>query len=402
VFFQSDQRNVLDAFAATAGRLKASSGLLYIGRTKRAESSFPEGNSENLAREAGMKKICGICLALAMIVTFTTRTGAQENATAPKGATTERQRPLVLSGSIPMDGVKERFDHFASGQGQVFVSALGNNTVEVISIFGGTVEHTITGVPNPQGVAFSPEARKLFVASAKGKLYIYDGDSFNLITTIDFQGGADNLRYDAASKRVYVGCGDDEKTGAIASVDAMTNQRLDEEYKLGGEPESFQLEKAGPNIYVNIPDLKQIAVINRDTKAITRWPLTGLGLNFPMALDEGDHRLFVGVREPARLAVFDTTSGHMIAALPSAEDTDDLYYDAEHKRVYVPGGEGLIYVFQMNDPDHYRLLTKVPTALGGRTAGYFGRQGKGINRFFLAVPASGGQSAEVRIYTVQD
>ena len=92
----------------------------------------------------------------------------------------------------------------------------------------------------------------------------------------------------------------------------------------------------------------------------------------------------------------------MIAALPSAEDTDDLYFDAEHKRVYVPGGEGLIYVFQRNDPDHYRLLAKVSTALGGRTAGYFGRQGKGINRFFLAVPARGGQSAELRIYTVQD
>jgi hypothetical protein len=349
-----------------------------------------------------MKKVFGICLVFTMIVAIASLARAQKNSSAPKAAATERQRPLVLSGAIPVDGVKGRFDHFASGQGQVFVSALGNNTVEVISIFGGTVEHTITGVPNPQGVAYSPEAHKLFVASAKGKLYIYDGDSFNLITTIDFQGGADNLRYDAATKRVYVGCGDDEKSGAIATVDAMTNQRLDEEYKLGGEPESFQLEKSGPNIYVNIPDLKQIAVINRDTKAITRWPLTGLGLNFPMALDEADHRLFVGVREPARLAVFDTSSGHLIAALPSAEDTDDLYFDAEHKRVYVPGGEGLIYVFQMTDPDHYRLLTKLPTALGGRTAGYFGRQGKGFHRFFLAVPARGGQSAEVRIYTVQD
>jgi len=89
-------------------------------------------------------------------------------------------------------------------------------------------------------------------------------------------------------------------------------------------------------------------------------------------------------------------------ALPSAEDTDDLYYDSEHKRVYVPGGESVIDVFQMNDPDHYRLLAKIPTALGRRTAGYFGRQGKGMQRFFLAVPARDGQPAELRIYTVQD
>jgi WD40 repeat protein len=327
------------------------------------------------------------------------KTGSTET---QKSTTGGNKRPLVLSGSVPLEGVKGRFDHFAFGEGRVFVSALGNNSVEVINIFGGIVEHSITGVPNPQGVAFSPETHKLFVASAKGKVYIYDAGSFDLISTVDFEGGADNLRYDAANKRVYVGCGDDEKNSAIATIDATTNQRLDEEYKLGGEPESFQLEASGPNIYVNIPDLKQIAVINRNTKEITRWPLTGLRLNFPMALDEADHRLFVGIREPARLAVFDTTSGHLIAALPSAEDTDDLYYDAEHKRVYVPGGEGVIDIFQMSDPDHYRVLAKIPTALGGRTAGYFGRQGKGMHRFFLAVPARGGQSAELRIYTVQD
>jgi len=354
-----------------------------------------------------MKRFLIAALAAFAVISLATLVGAQESAqkSLPEGqksAATIRQRPLVLSGSVPLEGVKGRFDHFAAGKGRIFVSALGNNTVEVISMFGGIVEHTISDVANPQGVAFSPEANKLFVASAKGKVYIYDGDSFNLITSVDFEGSADNLRYDPTTKRVYVGCGEDEKTGAIATIDAMTNQRLEEEYKIGGEPESFQLEKSGPNIYVNIPDLKQIAVINRKTKEITRWPLTGLRMNFPMALDEADHRLFVGIREPARLAVFDTTSGHMIAAIPSAEDTDDLYYDAEHKRVYVPGGEGLIYVFQMTDPDHYRLLAKIPTALGGRTAGYFGRQGKGFHRFFLAVPASAGQNAEVRIYTVQE
>jgi DNA-binding beta-propeller fold protein YncE len=308
---------------------------------------------------------------------------------------------MVLTGSVPLEGVKGRFDHFTSGKGKVFVSGLGNNSVEVIDIFQGTRVHEITGVPNPQGVVFSPEANKLFVASEKGKVHIYDGDSFKLITTVNFDGGADNLRYDAANKRVYVACGDDEKNSAIAAVDAMTNKRLDEVYKLGAEPESFQLEKSGPNIYVNLPEPKQIAVINRSTKEISRWSLT-VGQNFPMALDEADHRLFVGSREPATLSVFDTGTGRMVASLPSVQDSDDLYYSAEHKRIYMPGGEGFIYVFQQNDPDHYSLLGKVPSVLGARTAGYFGRQGKGFDRFYLAIPAGSSASAEVRIYTVQD
>jgi DNA-binding beta-propeller fold protein YncE len=116
----------------------------------------------------------------------------------------------------------------------------------VINIGGRILEHTITGVPYAQGIAFSPETNKLFVASGQGKVYIYDGKSYEQIATVDFQGGADNMRYDAATKRVYVGCGDDDKTGAIAMIDATTNQRLDEEYKRTG--------------------------LWREWKAIFRWP----------------------------------------------------------------------------------------------------------------------------------
>jgi len=249
-------------------------------------------------------------------------------------------------------------------------------------------------------VVYAAEVNKLFVASSKGKLYIYDGTSFDLITAIDFHGDVDNLRYDAANKRVYVGYGDEE-TAAIGAVDATTNKRTDEEYKLGAHPESFQLESAGPNMYVNLPDLKQIAVINRSTHAIARWPLT-LEHNFPMALDEAGHRLFVGTHEPARMAVFDTQSGQMIAALPSVQDADDLYYDAGRKRIYMAGGEGFIYTFQQSDPGHYQLLAKMPTTLGARTAGYFGKGKKGFERFFLAVPARADHGAEIWIYTVQD
>src|SRR5205807_2461345 len=100
--------------------------------------------------EDKMKKVWAISLGLVLSVAFATLVSAQQDAKktstpatkssagGPKSAATESARPLILSGSVPMEGVKGRFDHFASGQGQVFVSALGNNTVEVVSIFGGT------------------------------------------------------------------------------------------------------------------------------------------------------------------------------------------------------------------------------------------------------------------------
>jgi len=348
-----------------------------------------------------MENPSGIGSLLTLAITLTACQGTQTTTPASAPPAAEVARPLILTATVPLEGVKGRFDHFASGKGRVFVSGLGNNSVEVIDLFQGARVHEITGVPNPQGVAFSPEANKLFVASEKGKLYIYDGDSYKLISTLDFDGGADNLRYDAAAKRVYVGCGDSEKNAAIAAVDALTNKRLDEVYQLGGEPESFQLEKNGPNIYVNVPELKQIVAINRTTKELKRWPVTA-GQNFPMALDEANHRVIVGTREPATVSVFDTSTGKMVASVPTVQDTDDLYYSPEHKRVYVAGREGFIWVYQQADPDHYNVIAKVPTAVGAGTAGYFGRQGKGFERFYLAVSAGANSTAEVRIYTVAD
>lgn len=320
---------------------------------------------------------------------------AQERPNSP------RPKPLVLTEAIPLSGVQGRFDHFGfDGKNQLFVAALGNNSVEVIDISARLRARSITGIPNPQGVVYAPDLKKLFVASSHGKLYIYDGATYDLLATIDFQGDVDNLRYDSAHQRVYVGYGEDEG-GAIGTVDAITNQRLPEEYKIGAHPESFQLENSGSNIYVNLPDLKQIAVIDRKTGGISRWPMT-LEHNFPMALDEARHRLFVATHQPARLAVFDTTNGHSIVSLPCVQDADDVYYDSGRQRIYVAGGEGFISVFQQGDADHYRLYARVPSTLGARTAGYFGKGRKGFDRFFLGVPARADHGAELWIYTVQD
>jgi DNA-binding beta-propeller fold protein YncE len=333
-----------------------------------------------------------VCIALISLICLSGSIHAEEKS---------GQTPLVLTGAIPLPNVQGRIDHFGfDAKGRVFVSALGNNTLEVIDTSAQRDVHTITDVPTPQGVVFSPETNKLFVASAKGKLYVYDGASFVLLTSVDFGGDADNLRYDAATKQVYIGYGEDD-AGAIAVIDAKTNKRLDD-VKVGAHPESFQLEFSGPRVFVNLPDTKEVAVVNRKTHEVRKWQMT-LGGNFPMALDEADHRIFVATRSPARLVVLDADSGHMVATLPSVQDADDLYFDAERKRIYVPGGEGYISVFQQRDPDHYDLIVKIQTAVGARTAGYFGKMGKkGFDRLYLAVPARAGRQAEIQIYTVQD
>src|SRR5262249_18373715 len=139
--------------------------------------------------------------------------------------------------------------------------------------------------------------------------------------------------------------------------------------KLSGHPESFQLEKSRPRIYVNVPNANQIAVIDGSKQeVITTWPVGQYRANFPMALDEPHHRLFVGTRNPAKLVVFDTESGKQITALTISGDTDDVFFDQENKRIYVSAGEGNIDVLNQTDADHYEPVAKIATAAGARTS----------------------------------
>jgi hypothetical protein len=123
------------------------------------------------------------------------------------------------------------------------------------------------------------------------------------------------------------------------------------------------------------------------------WPVSAKA-NYPMALDEANHRLFVGCRRPAKALVYDTTSGKEITTFDIVGDTDDLFYDATRKRVYVIGGEGYVDVFQSDGTNRFSRITRVSTAAGART-GLFVPE---LNRLFLAVPHRGSQRAEIRVY----
>lgn len=307
----------------------------------------------------------------------------------------EEDLPLRMVQTIALPNVEGRIDHLAvdlKGQ-RLFVAALGNNTVEVLDLRAGARLHTITGLHEPQGVGFIPESSKLFVANAKGGACdVFDGASLKPVKTVKLSDDADNVRYDAAAGRVYVGYGD----GALAVLDAASGDRLGD-IKLDGHPESFQLEKSGPRIFVNIPTARKIAVVDRARAAvIASWKIDGRD-NFPMALDEEHHRLFVATRKPAKLVVFDTESGRAVASLDAPGDADDVFYDRARGRIYISGGEGFIGIFQQRDAAHYEARARIATAPGARTA-LFAPE---LARLYLAVPHRGGQKAEVRVYEAQ-
>jgi DNA-binding beta-propeller fold protein YncE len=327
--------------------------------------------------------------------------GAKVTNTVTVAQTQSRDvQPLQLEEQIPVPGVAGRLDHFSADakRRRLFVSALGNNSLEVIDTFAGRVIHSIKGLAEPQGPLYVPAVDKLYVANAEdGKVRVYDGATYTLRKTIDFGTDPDNMRYDEASKAVFVGFGQED--GGIATIDPKTDERVGQVYKTEGHPESFQLEASGGHIYVNVPDAGNVVEsFDRKSGAMTKWPLKGLRANYAMALDEEHHRLFTITRKAPMMVVLNTETGNEVTRVRAAGECDDVYFDASRKRIYVIGAEGFITVFQENDPDHYELIANVPSGVGIRTGYYFSRR----DRFYVGVPAKGIEPAQVWTYEVED
>jgi DNA-binding beta-propeller fold protein YncE len=302
------------------------------------------------------------------------------------------QTALRLIKTIPLPNVSGRIDHFAfdTRQLRLFMAALGNDTVEVVDSETGKRLKTIRGCSDPQGLGYVAASNRLFVANGgSGELKIYDADTFQCLQTVSSLSDADNVRYDVVADRVWVGFGG----GGLAAFnqDGVRAANI----PLNSHPESFQLEKRGGRSFVNLPGERSVIVIDRKKLGVmARWRLESAHSNFPMALDELGHRLFIGCRSPARLLVLDTADGRTVAQVEISGDTDDVFFDGKRQRIYVSCGEGFFDVIQRHDGDHYERIAHLPTRVGARTSFYSPE----TDRLFLALPKRSGQDAEIRVY----
>jgi DNA-binding beta-propeller fold protein YncE len=307
-----------------------------------------------------------------------------------------KEEPLRLTQIIPLAGVEGRIDHFAfdGGHQRLFLCALGQNAVEVINLATGERVHAITGLKAPQGIAYVPELDRIFVANDEGGICnIFDAKSFQPMGKLDFKDDADNVRYDEATKKIYIGFG----SGGLAVVNATDGKQLGS-IKLAAHPEAFVLEKGGPRIFVNVPNSHHVAVVDRNKgEVIATWGTNLAFGNFPIALDEANNRLFVGCRVPSKLVVFDTNSGRAVTSITIPGDADDIFYDAKRHRIYAICGAGKIEIIEQANANAYKISATIETASGTRTGLFVPER----DMLFVAVPHRDSQQAEVRAYQVE-
>jgi YVTN family beta-propeller protein len=301
------------------------------------------------------------------------------------------QNPLQLDGKVPLGDVRGRIDHMAVDlkRQRLMVAELGNDTVSIVDLANRSVIQRITGLKEPQGVGYEPSSNILFVANARdGSVKFFEGDTYKPAGGINLGGDADNIRIDAAAKRVIIGYGE----GGLAVLDAATRNKV-ENVPLKAHPESFQLDPNSGRIFVNLPDARAVAVVdNASGKQLASWPMDKGG-NFAMAVDRDRSQLLVVFRSPPALVVFSTADGKRIATVDTCGDVDDLFVDQKRNRVYVSCGAGYVDVFEVNNAA-YRRMGRIPTAPGARTS-FFAPE---LDRLLVAARATSAEPASIWIF----
>jgi hypothetical protein len=300
---------------------------------------------------------------------------------------------LVLEHTFALPAVQGRLDHMdldAAGD-RLFLAALGADSVEVIDLKAGQRLARLRSLHEPQGITYMAAAQRLFVANGGGGVTVFrDGSTPS--AKIERLDDADNMRFDRKAGHLYVGYGH-----ALAVIDPDT-LRIVRRIELAGHPEAFELESRGNRIHVNVPSAGHIAVVDLSAGKVSAiWTLDGASGNFAMAMDESGRRLFVATRQPASMLVYDIDTGKRTASLPICGDADDLFFDERRRQLYAVCGEGMVEVIRQRDADHYDVIERTRTSSGARTGLFTPER----STLYVAVPARGGSSAEVRAYKVQ-
>ena len=297
------------------------------------------------------------------------------------------------------------FDRFGIDlkNGRLFLVSENDGTVHVYSIPSGKLLHSLTGFAMSHNVVYRPDTNRIYATDGsptEGALRIYDGTSYELIKSVKMLPDADSMDYDPTTHFLYFTNGGDFAKldyTMLTVFDTDKNERVDDIKFNTGRLEHMVMEKSGPRLFITVPNKQEVDVINRRTRAIdATWPVSGGSFCVAVDLDEAHQRLFVTCRT-GTLNVLDTETGKLVVTVPIAKGTDDVFYDAESRRVYVTSAQGYIEVLHQADPDHYETIAKIPTGPMGKNLAVI----KSLHRLYVAIPPYGNVQAKILVYSIQ-
>lgn len=245
----------------------------------------------------------------------------------------------------------------------------------VVDVDSGHIVGDIPGLKRAHGVAIVSRRNRGYVSSGgDDRVLSFDLRTLKVIDEIPVTGkNPDGVLFDAASGHVFAFNGTSNNATVI---DPATNKVI-ATMSLPGKPELAVSDGHG-NLFINLEDKGEVAKANSKTAAVeTTWTLGTCEEPSGLAIDVAHHRLF-SVCANKQMAVVDSESGRIVATVPIGEHPDGAAFDARSSTVFSPNSDGTLTVVHEEDPDHYRVVTTLPTPPRSRTVALDGKTHRAI------------------------
>ncbi len=310
---------------------------------------------------------------------------------------------LVETIPIPTEGYMDHLSYDLKNQ-HLFLSAENNQEIVVVDMKAGKVIHVTKVAGNPRKPFFNAATDTLWVDLGNNTVVAIDGTTFEVTKTIALTGGKDapgrdpdNAAFDTAKGLYYVAVrtrSEGSKAASIEIVDTHECKLIGSIKMDGQEPAAIALDPASNRLYAGMGDVVNgqsvVKVVDTEKRAIISiWPITGGPQPHVAALDTEHHRLLLGSRlggghtvEPGKLVVMNTDTGKVVQILDAPGGGDEIFYDQPSGRVYFSGSAGNLAVFHEDDPNHFRMLGKVPTGAIAKSGIWIPE----MKRYYAAVP----------------
>jgi DNA-binding beta-propeller fold protein YncE len=292
------------------------------------------------------------------------------------GAAASAQTSSVkLIHTVTLPGYSGDFDHFAADydRNRLLLAAEDHGTLEVFDLKTSAHLNTIAGFGNPHSILVRKGVPTVFITDSTDKnATIRDASTYTKKQGVKLTPGSDTAKYDAASNTLYVVTGGkdvDMKTCNLEAINPDTGAKLGQVTFQDNHVEAMAFVDGDPRIFINLAQTNKIAVVDRKTMKVTAtWPVPPAQQNAMVAFDPAQHRLYVVTRTPGMVVAMNSDTGAVVSTIAAPLRADEVQYDDATHRLYVPGGEGWMGIYDTSDANHIKLVEKVTTAPGAKTA----------------------------------
>jgi DNA-binding beta-propeller fold protein YncE len=256
---------------------------------------------------------------------------------------------LTLLQEIPLPGPANRFDYQSvdAGAGRIYMNHMDAGRTVVFDADSGRVVKEIPGVSRATGVLAVPAHHQVYVSAAgTHEVAIVDDRTLAVTSRVGGIRFPDGIAYAPDADKVFVS---DESGRADVVIDAATHAKRST-IALGGEAGNTHYDSVSHCILVAVQTANQLVAIDPVSERIVqRYDLPGADQPHGFTLDEPGRLAFVSCEGSAALLVVDLRTMQIVQRLTVADGPDVLAWDPAWRRLYVAAESGVLQAYWLDD-----------------------------------------------------